>query len=69
MKQFFCDCCGKQTIESGITNMNVNNHKVDLCYKCQARLISKIKDATSKAEVEFMKTMKHQPLGFKYHCE
>lgn len=69
MKQFFCDCCGKQTSESEITSMNVNNYKVDLCYKCQATLISKIEDATNKAEVEFMQTMKHQPLGFKYHCE
>ena len=69
MRQFFCDCCGQQKSESEITIMDVNHHKVDLCYQCQTTLISKLDDASRKVEVEFMETMKHQPLGFKYHCE
>ena len=68
MKQFFCDCCGKQTSESDITTMNVNQYDVDLCYQCQGILVQEIEDASHRAEEEFMKTMRRQPLGFKYHC-
>lgn len=68
MKQFFCDCCGKQTNESDLDSLYVNGYEVDLCSKCHEILGDKIDLERRKAEVKFMQTMKHQPLGFKYHC-
>lgn len=69
MKQCFCDACGKQTSESDLDSVYVNAYKVDLCSKCQETLGDKLDSVRAKAEVEFMQTMKHQPLSFKYLCE
>ena len=69
MKQFFCDCCGKQTVENNLTSVRVNKQMVDLCDKCQKLLADKRQDAQSKVDIEFMKNMTHQPLSFKYNCE
>lgn len=69
MKHFFCDCCGKQTNESDLMGTKVNSYQVDLCYKCHAKLMHKLEYAQRSVEVEFMETMVHQPLAFKYHCE
>ena len=69
MKQFFCDCCGKQVYETSLTTLVVNGYSVDLCSKCELHLKHSRDDAINKADVEFMKTMKHSPLGFKYNCE
>ena len=69
MKQCFCDCCGTQEHEKSLVSVIVNKHEVDLCRKCFLRLKHMQDDAIDKVDVEFMKSMKHQPLGFKYNCE
>lgn len=69
MKQCFCDNCGKQVNEKSLRGANINKYEVDLCEKCHLHFKHTLEDAMRKAEVEFMKTMEHQPIGFKYMCE
>lgn len=69
MRQFVCDCCNAQVNEKSLTTLEVNKYDVDLCKKCYLRLDHYRRDAINKADVEFMESMKNQPLGFKYGCE
>lgn len=69
MKIYYCDCCGKQTAETGLMDTKINGYTVDLCYKCHSHFAHEIEHAKKKVEVEFMSNMKHQPLAFKYCCE
>lgn len=69
MKQCFCDCCGKQVYEQNLMSRQLKGYDVDLCQKCDEIFLQKLEDSRIKTEVEFMETMKYQPLAFKYHCE
>lgn len=69
MKQCFCDCCGKQCHEQELATEPVGKYEVDLCNKCYAHYKHTRNDAINKANEEFLKSMKHQPLSFKYNCE
>ena len=63
MKKYICDYCGKEVYESSLTTLVVNRFSVDLCTKCRLHLEHSRNDAISKADVEFMRSMTHLPIG------